>query len=133
LVVKTQLTVPSSRVSFSSTFSSGRPVRMILLVGQGLARVLPGEKIRIRFADELGRITQAKFPGHGAVHPQKTAGRILEIDGIGKVLHQGRRQCLFVVQRLLRLPALGDVPEDALNADDLTLGVPQRRLDDMDE
>ena len=99
-----------------------------LLVGQGLLRVLAGEKIRIRFADELGRITQPKLPGMGAVHPQKTTGRILEVNGGGNVIHQSRHQGLFVAQRRFRLLALGDVMSDSYQATNPPLAVPKRQF-----
>ena len=69
----------------------------LLLVSQRLAGVFLGEEIRIRFADHLRRVAQAKPLDHGRIDAEKTTGGVLEIDGIRKILHQGRHQGLFVV------------------------------------
>ena len=91
-------------------------------------RVFHGKKVRVRFADELGRIIQAKLPGQGAVRPNKTTGRVLEVNGVGNILHQGRHQGLFLAQRLLRPLVLGDVMPDSHQPDNLSSLIAQRQL-----
>ena len=115
LVVKAQVTVPI-RPCFLLFDIQQRPAGAddLLFIGQSLLRVFTGEKVRIRFTDELGRLTQTKLIGMGAVRPKKTTGRILEVNGVGKVVHQSRRQCLFFAQRFLRLLAFGDVADNRL-------------------
>ncbi len=74
----------------------------LLLVGQGLRGVLAGEEIQVRLSQGFGRMLQAKEPGHGLVDPQKTAGRVLEVDVMREVIHQRMEEIPLLLQFLVR-------------------------------
>ena len=103
-----------------------------LLVAEKLVRQHLRVIVEICFAHDLHRVFQAQPPGHGTAHAEKARLHVLEINPVRDVLEQGAEQIAFVGQRLLGFLALGHVPEDALDADDVPGRVVDGRLDDVD-
>ena len=92
-----------SRSSASAAF--GVFVRKQILVGQ---------------SDHLRRILPAMPLGQSPADRDEAAVKVLEIDSLRQVFHQGGQQIALLRQRQLGLPTLGDVPGHADDPLDLS-------------
>ena len=78
----------------------------LLFVRVGRPGMFRGEEVEIRLAKRLRGVTQAKVSSQGLVDADEVAGGVLEINVVGKIIHQRVEQVSFLNQRLLGLPAL---------------------------
>ncbi len=75
----------------------------LLFVLVGRPRVFLREEVEIRLADRLLGVAQAKVSRMGFIDAEKAAGRVLEVDVIRKVIHEGAEQVPLLDQHLLGL------------------------------
>src|SRR5262249_55049146 len=80
----------------------------LLLVPIRLAGVLLGEEIEVGLAEGLGGIGQAEAVGHAAIDAEEAALQVLEIDGIGHLVHEHLQQGMLINRHHGFLPLHGD-------------------------
>ena len=87
---------PSGRSSRSSLLTIGSPVRQdLLFVVEGLLRVFGQEEIEIGQANKAAVVGDVeKFP-HGVVDQRKPSVAILEVDAVGRGVHQRHEQVVI--------------------------------------
>ena len=92
-----------------------RPARAndLLLVGQGLGRVLAAEEVRVRFAHGLGRIRDAEQPRQCPVDADEATGFVLEVNAVREIVHQGMQQVAFLLQFVVRIGQFRRADADA--------------------
>ncbi len=59
------------------------------------------EEVEIRLADRPVGVAEAEGRGQGLVDANEAAGGVLEVDGVGEVIHKRVEQVSFLGQRLL--------------------------------
>ena len=82
----------------------------LLLVVEGLARVLFAEEIEVRLAEHVRRIVRAEALHRLAADPDEAAGEVLEVNLVRDVLHQRAEEKALARQLLLDHAALRRCP-----------------------
>ena len=92
-----------------------------LFVVEGLLCMLLPMEVKVAFANGLVRAAQVEGRSQGRAATAEARFAVLEIDRVRRGNHQRLQHVPFAGQQCLCPPALGDVQQDALRADDRSI------------